>query len=341
MTTMRRVSEIAGVSKSTVSRALKNPEMVSKETRDRIYEAVREVGYKPNALAQHFNSGKSNTIVVLVTDITNAFYSRIIKGIELAAQPLGYSVLLGDACDDENRERMYADMLHTSRADGLILLHHRFPFDADWLQTGTTKPIVSVCIPPVEPYNYPHIVIDNFAASREVALHLIKLGHRKIAAIAGQDNGQITKDRLGGLKRVLQERGIAFNNDWFIQGEYSKASGENAVEQLMQQDDRPTALYCFNDDIAIGAMKKLRSLGLRVPEDVSVVGFDNSEFGEYVDPPLTTVNQPALEMGKRGMEVLFGLMNGHVVDDCAQYKPYELIIRNSTAIACENDKKSA
>lgn len=210
MSTMRRVSEIAGVSKSTVSRALKNPDMVSKETRDRIYQAVQEVGYKPNALAQHFNSGKSHTIVVLVTDITNAFYSRIIKGIELAAQPLGYAVLLGDASDDEHREQTYADMLHTSRVDGLILLHHRFPFDEQWLQSNTPRPIVSVCIPPVATYQYPHIVIDNFAASREVAMHLIKLGHTKIAAIAGQDSGQITSDRLGGLKRVLQEHGGVF-----------------------------------------------------------------------------------------------------------------------------------
>ena len=333
---MRRVSEMAGVSKSTVSRALKNPEMVSKETRDRIYDAVREVGYKPNALAQHFNSGKSNTIVVLVTDITNAFYSRIIKGIELAAQPLGYSVLLGDACDDENRESMYAEMLHTSRADGLILLHHRIPFDVEWLQSDKPRPIVSVCIPPVSPYQYPHIVIDNFAASREVAQHLIKLGHRKIAAIAGQDKGQITSDRLGGLKRVMQEHSITFNENWFIQGDYTKVAGEKAVELLMADiGERPTALFCFNDDIAIGAMKKLRRMGIRVPEDVSVVGFDNSEFCEYVEPPLTTVNQPALEMGKRGMEVLFGLMNGHAIDECAQYKPYELVLRGSTARAAK------
>lgn len=333
MTSMRSISDLVGVSKSTVSRALKNPDMVSKETRDKIFSAVKSLGYKPNALAQNFSSGKSYTIVVIVTDITNSFYSRIIKGIEQAAQPLGYSVLLGDSNDDVKREQAYANMLLTSRVDGLIHLHHRFPFEEDTIEQAKKLPMVSICIPPSGPFEFPHIVIDNFAASREVANHLISLGHSKIAAISGQDEGHVTKDRIGGLKRVLQENDIPFNEQWYIRSNYDKTAGEAAALKLLALKDRPTAIFCFNDDIAVGAIKAIKSLGLLVPEDISIVGFDNSEFGEYVDPPLTTVDQPAVDMGRRGMGILYNMMNNLPVADMAEYKPFKLLVRGSTAKA--------
>jgi len=331
MTNMRKISEMVGVSTATVSRALKTPEIVLPETREKILKAVEELGYKPNVLAKNFSSGKSLTIVVIVTDITNPFYSRIIKGIEQEAQRLGYSVLLGDTNDDVKREQAYADMLLTNRADGLIHLHHRFPFSEKDAARAKNMPMVSVCIPPSGPYQFPHIVIDNFAASREVANHLLALGHTKIAAISGQDEGHVTKDRIGGLKRVLQEHNIPFNEQWYIRSHYSKKGGERAVLELLAQEDKPTAIFCFNDDIAIGAIKAIKSQGLKVPEDISIVGFDNIEFCEYVDPPLTTVDQPAVDMGQRGMQVLYKLMNNEAVDELAEFKPFELLVRKSTA----------
>lgn len=331
MTNMRKVSEMVGVSTATVSRALKNPEMVLPETREKILKAVEALGYRPNVLAQNFNSGKSYTVVVIVTDITNPFYSRIIKGIEKEAQELGYSVLLGDTNDEVKREQAYADMLLSNRADGLIHLHHRFPFEEKNVERAKNIPMVSVCIPPTGPYEFPHIVIDNFAASREVAKHLLSLGHTKIAAISGQDEGNVTKDRFGGLKRVLQENNVPFNPEWYIRGNYSKQAGEQAALKLLEMKDKPTAMFCFNDDIAIGAIKAIKSVGLNVPQDISVVGFDNIDICEYVDPPLTTVDQPAVEMGRRGMQVLYSLMNNESVEEMAEYKPFKLLLRNSTA----------
>ena len=330
---MRTVSEMVGVSKATVSRALNNPEKVLPATRAKILQAIEESGYRPNEMARNFSSGKSFTVVVIVTDITNQFYSRIIKGIEHEAQKLGYSVLLGDTNDEVKREQAYAEMLLTNRADGLIHLHHRFPFSSQSTPKAKRIPMVSICIPPSGPYQFPHVVIDNFAASREVANHLLSLGHTKIAAISGQDEGQLTKDRMGGLKRVLQENGIPFRDDWYIKSLYSKSGGEEAALTLLEMEDRPTAMFCFNDDIAIGAMKAIKSHGLKVPEDISVVGFDNIEICEYLDPPLTTIDQPAVEMGARGMQILYRLMNDKPVDELAEFKPFKLLVRKSTAKA--------
>lgn len=333
MTSMRKISEMLGVSLSTVSRALTRPEMVLPETRDKILAAVETLGYRPNAIAQSFHSGKSFTIVVIVTDITNPFYSRIVKGIEIEAQKLGYSVLLGDTNDELKREQAYADMLLTNRADGLILLHHRFPFQERDIEKAKKLPMVSICIRPNGQDDFPHIIIDNYAASQDISRHLVALGHRKIGAISGQDKGHVTKERLGGLQQVLKEHDIDFKSQWFIEASYSKKAGEQAALALMSLDEPPTAIFCFNDDLAIGAIKAVKSLGLKVPEDVSIVGFDNIDICEYVDPPLTTVDQPAVEMGIRGMQMLYQQMQNEPLQNVVEFKPYELMIRNSTAKA--------
>lgn len=330
---MRRVSELAGVSTATVSRALKNPEMVLPETREKILKAVEDLGYRPNMLARSFYSGKTHTIVVIVTDLTNPFFARIVKGVEIVAQQLGYSVLLGDTNDNIERERVYAEMVLNNKADGLIQLDHVFPFDKKDTDIAKNVPMVSVCDAIDGPNDFPYITIDNFAASREVAKHLVSLGHKRIGAISGQEDSQVTIDRLGGLKRVLQEHGINFNEDWFIRGSYNKQSGEACATKLLEQEELPTAIFCFSDEIAIGAIKAIKRKGLRVPEDISVIGFDNIDICEYIDPPLTTVDQPAVEMGKRAMEVLYKLIQGEPIEHFAEYKPFQLLIRESTAKA--------
>ncbi|MFC3120604.1 LacI family DNA-binding transcriptional regulator [Agaribacter flavus] len=327
---MRKVSQMVGVSTATVSRALKNPEMVLPETRDKVLKAVEALGYRPNILAKNFSSGKTQTVVVIVTDLTNPFFSRIVQGVEEEAQKLGYSVLLGDTNDDINRERVYAEMVLNNRADGLIQLDHLFPFADKDKEIAKTVPMVSVCDAIDGDYAYPYITIDNFAASRDVAKHLISLGHTKIGAIAGRDDSHVTSDRLGGLMRVMQEHSIPFNQDWFMRGGYTKQCGKESMEKLLALADRPTAVYCFSDEIAIGAIKAIKNHGLRIPEDISIVGFDNVDICEYMDPSLTTVDQPAVDMGRRAMQILFQLINGEPIQSITEYKPYTLLVRDST-----------
>ncbi len=333
MTTMRKISQLVGVSTATVSRALKNPEMVLPETREKVLKAVETLGYRPNILAKNFSSGKTQTVVVIVTDLTNPFFSRIVQGVEEEAQKLGYSVLLGDTNDDINRERVYAEMVLNNRADGLIQLDHLFPFEDKDKEIAKTVPMVSVCDAIDGDYEYPYITIDNFAASRDVAKHLISLGHTKIGAIAGKDDSLVTSDRLGGLQRVLQEHNIPFNDDWFMRGGYTKQCGKESMEALLSMGEYPTAVYCFSDEIAIGAIKAIKDAGLRIPQDISIVGFDNIDICEYIDPPLTTVDQPAVEMGQRAMQILYQLINGDAIQHITEFKPYTLLVRDSTGLA--------
>lgn len=330
---MRKVSELAGVSTATVSRALKNPEMVFPDTRERILKAVDMLGYRPNMLARNFYSGKTETILVIVTDLTNPFFSGIIKGVEEVAQQLGYSVLLGDTDDDIKRERVYAEMVLSNRADGLIQLDHVFPFAKKDAELASKIPMVSVCDAIDGDHDFPYVTIDNSAASREVASHLVSLGHTKIGAISGQKDSRVTSERLGGLKRVLQENGLKFNDDWYIRGSYSKQSGQASAEELLQQEELPTAIFCFSDEIAIGAIKAIKSKGLRVPEDISVVGFDNIDVCEYIDPPLTTIDQPSVDMGRKAMQVLYQMIENKKIEHLIEYKPFKLIVRGSTGPA--------
>lgn len=328
MTNIKRVSEMAGVSTATVTRTLKNPELVRPVTREKVMRAVKESGYRPNWLASSVKSGKSNTLVVLVPNLVNPFFLRVIGGIEQAAQEAGYTVLLGDTQGKPEREHQYASMVLTARADGLIQLDHSFPFSPEDAELGEKAPMVSVC-DRVVGHKYPFIELDNFGASRAMAHYLMALGHRRIGVIAGQRSSQIYRDRCGGLVRALEEEDITFDDELLVGGAYCYANGEASIRQLMSLSQPPTAVVCFNDDIAIGAIREAKAMGLSVPGDVSITGFDNIQVSPYIDPPLTTIDQPALEMGRRSVEVLINVIEGNIPSRLREILPYQLIVRGS------------
>jgi LacI family repressor for deo operon, udp, cdd, tsx, nupC, and nupG len=304
MSTIKKVCQLAGVSTATVSRALKNPDMVNVKTRERIFKAIAESGYRPNVLASSVKTGRSNSLVVLVPNLSNPFFLKIIQGIEQAAQESGYSVLLGDTQGDPKREHEYAGMVLSNRADGLIHLDHSFPFSKNDKQLAEKVPMVSVCERIVSDKKFPVVEIDNYSACRALANHLSSYGHKRFGVITGQKESQIYRDRLAGIKSVLFEDDISLDDSLIVGGEYSFEAGEAGAKTLLNNPCRPTAIFCFNDDIAIGAIHEIKKHGLRVPEDISVVGFDNIKVSAYVDPPLTTIDQPAYEMGRKAVEVV-------------------------------------
>jgi len=304
MSTIKQVCLLAGVSTATVSRALKNPDMVNEKTRERIFKAIAEAGYRPNVLASSIKTGRSNSLVVLVPNLSNPFFLKIIQGIEQAAQEMGYSVLLGDTQGDAKREHEYAGMVLSNRADGLIHLDHSFPFSKNDEALALNVPMVSVCERIVSEKKYPVVELDNYSACRALANHLTSYGHRKFGVIAGQKESQIYRDRLAGIESVLKEEGIILEDGLIVGGEYSIEAGEIGARELLSHPNKPTAIFCFNDDIAIGAIHEVKKHGLRVPEDISIVGFDNIKVSAYIDPPLTTIDQPAYEMGRKAVEVV-------------------------------------
>jgi LacI family transcriptional regulator, repressor for deo operon, udp, cdd, tsx, nupC, and nupG len=331
MTSIKDVAKMAGVSTATVSRTLSEPDSVSKKTRSKVLEAVKKSGYVANALGRSLRTQRSDTVVVLVPDISNPFFSNIIQGIESEAKSKGYRIVLGDTQMDRERERSYADMVKQRQADGIILLGASIPFDVD-PQTKTADPSWPPMVMGCEylDIDLPTVRIDNVSAAFDATAHLIDLGHKKIAYINGPKDSPLSIDRLRGFHQALEQAGIESRADWIAQGSYSLQSGVDAMQGLLS-GDAPSAVFCANDEMAIGALKAAKQMALRVPDDISIVGFDDIRFADYCDPPLTTIHQPRADIGRSVMKVMCQLLSGEVLDQQDVVLPHALVIRQSTS----------
>ena len=330
MTNIREVSKVAGVSVATVSRTMRHPDRVRKKTREKVLAAIEAVGYRPNMMARNFRAKKSFAVVVLVPNIANPFFSRVIRGIEQGAQQEGYAVLLGDTQGLKEREAEYISLVSSRQADGVIQLSANVDGVLDILDTANGPvPLVNACECAVNP-QCPTVRIDNVAAALKAMEHLISLGHERIGIVLGPGDSPLTIDRLKGYKLALKEHKLPFDKRLVVSGDFSLRSGRRAVTSLSSVNNPPTAIFCCNDEMAIGAMRRIKRSGFRVPEDVSIVGFDDIEFASYVDPPLTTISQPTEELGKMAFSVLLDLLEGRTPEQTDFVLPTELIVRDST-----------
>lgn len=332
MSNIRKVAELAGVSVATVSRALKKPGVVSNETREKVLAAVKQAGYKPNLMAVQFRSRKSRNIVVLVPTVANLFFARVISGIQDTARKKDYAVLLCNTLGNAQLEEAYAGMVHTFQADGLIQLRAHNPFKVGDFPAGVVTPMVNAC-EILDNASCPTVGLDNRAAARAMTEHLIRLGHKRIAMIKGPRRSPLTRDRLAGYKDALQAAGILFDEDLLSSGDFTLQSGRKAAGVLISRDAPPTAIFCENDEMAIGAIQRIKQSGLRVPEDVSVAGFDDIAFASFCDPPLTTVAQPAEEFGSTAVSLLIDLLEDRIRKVPHITLPFELVVRASTGPA--------
>ena len=330
--TIYEVARRAGVSTATVSRVLSRPDVVAPETRSRVLRAVDRLGYTPNSTAANLRMLRSRKLLVTVPDISNSFFSLILQGIEDAAQREGYAVLLGDAQHDEEREERYALMLKRKEADGLIFLGHRLPKEAEAL----VRAMAPRCAPVVNGCEFnprlgvPSVHIDNAKAASEAMAHLYQLGHRRIGVITGPLVSPLSRDRLRGAKsRAKKER--AEQDLTVMQADFSIESGVAATEDLLSRTPMPTAIFSFSDEMAIGVINVARSRGLRVPADLSVVGFDDIRFARYLDPPLTTIAQPKREIGEGTVRLLLEILGGAIKPPASVTLPHTLVIRATTA----------
>ncbi|MFT7558545.1 MAG: LacI family repressor for deo operon, udp, cdd, tsx, nupC, and nupG [Flavobacteriales bacterium] len=331
MTSIRKVSRVAGVSVATVSRTMRHPDQVKEETRKKVLDAVEAVGYRPNMMSRNFRAKKSFAILVLVPNIANPFFSRVIRGIEHVAQQKGYAVLLGDTQGLMEREHEYVSLVTSRQADGIIQLSPNIAGILDAIgSVETPVPIVNAC----ECSNdalCPTVRIDNQGAARLAVQHLVDSGHKRIGVILGPKESPLTRDRLVGYKHVLNENNISFEAELTVSGDFTLASGGRAVAILQDLKKPPTAIFCCNDEMAMGAMHQIKKTGKFVPGDISIVGFDDIEFVTYTDPPLTTIAQPAEELGEVAFSVLLDLLEGRVPEKQDYVLPSQLIVRESTA----------
>jgi LacI family transcriptional regulator, repressor for deo operon, udp, cdd, tsx, nupC, and nupG len=329
MTTIRDVAAAAGVSRATAARVLANPELVAQTTRERVLQVVEELGYIRNSLAASLRTTRTGRIIVTVPDISNPFFSRIIRGVEEAAQEAGYAVLLGDTRNEREREEQYAEMLNRKEADGIIFLGHRLPNNLVKLleRDGSRAPIVNGCeFTPSLGVSSAHI--DNETAAYDVIESLHTMGHRDITLVIGPDESPLTRDRLIGARRAAQDRGIA-DRLTVEQGDFSMESGRRAGNRIFSLAKRPTAIFCFSDEMAIGTLAAARSAQITCPDMVSIVGFDDIQIARFVEPPLTTVRQPMADIGRRTVELLLDILRGKQEAPVSATLPYRLIIRQS------------
>jgi LacI family transcriptional regulator, repressor for deo operon, udp, cdd, tsx, nupC, and nupG len=328
------VAKRAGVSTATVSRVLSQPDVVAPATRRRVLQAVERLGYEPNASAKHLRTLRTGKLLVTVPDISNPFFALILQGIEETAARAGYAVLVGDTQHDDKREDRYASMLKRKEADGLIFLGHRLAKEA----AGLVRASAPRCAPVVNGCEFspalgvPSVHIDNATAAAEAMDHLYRLGHRRIGIVTGPLVSPLSVDRLrGATARAKAER--AERQLVVVNGDFSIASGVFAAERLLGRKDPPTAIFCFNDEMAIGVMEVARTRGVKMPDRLSLVGFDDIRFSRYLNPALTTIAQPMREIGEGTVKLLLEILSGATVGPESVTLPHQLVVRASTGPA--------
>ena len=332
MANIYEVAKRAGVSTATVSRVLSNAAVVAPDTKKRVLAAVERLGYVPNAAAKNLRMLRTRKLLVTLPDISRPLFSLILQGIEESANREGYSVLLGDTQYDQGREERYAAMLYQKEADGLIFLGRKLSKGVESFVRSvrdSRAPVVNA-LGFVPQLGIPSVQIDNAAAGVDAMEHLYRLGHRKIGIVTGPALSFVSAERVrGAMARAKKQR--VDRHVIVMHGDFSVESGVVAGERLLGRKDPPTAIFCCNDEMAMGVLHTARHRKLHVPDDLSVVGVDDIRYARFFEPPLTTVSQPMREMGEHSVRVLLGILNsGEKPPECVRL-PHTLVVRASTA----------
>ena len=329
--TIYDVAREASVSMATVSRVVNNNPNVKPQTRKKVFEAIERLGYRPNAVARGLASKKTTTVGVVIPDISNAIFAEVARGIEDIANMYHYNIILCNADKKKDKEIRVINTLLEKQVDGLLFMGGAVTEDHIQAFKTSSVPIV-LCATTEEGDTYPSVDIDHIGAAEDAVSTLIQNGHRQIAMISGtlQDpsNGYA---RFQGYKNALEKAGIAFNDELVRIGNYRYESGMEVTQHFLGLQDKPTAIFAANDEMAIGAIHAVQDKGLRVPEDVSIISVDNVRMASMVRPLLSTVAQPMYDIGAVSMRLLTKLMKKEAVANSRVILPHEVILRQSVA----------
>ena len=330
MVTIKDVAKHANVSITTVSRVLNQTEhAVNSETRERVLKAIKELGFYPNAMARGLHLKETKTIGLIVQDISNPYYPSIVRGVEDAAQELGYTVILANAYRSRERTTNYLNVFREKRVDGIIFTGGGAVKDATEENFFERNPVSTVVIGKSCNAKMPSVQVNNVQASREACEHLIRLGHRQIVTVTGPEDSTTVVDRLEGYRQALTAHGIAYRDEFVLRCNFEFDEGYKAVEKFLDvSNDKVTAIFAQNDMMAIGIMKALKEKGLKIPEDVAVIGFDNIPLASFVTPMLSTVAVPIYELGRTAMRIMSDLQSGHEISRITTL-PTKLLLRQS------------
>lgn len=308
--TIHDVARVAGMSIATVSRAFNNPDLLSPDARAAIDHAVQVLNYRPHVAARRLRGSRTNLILVVVPSL-NPYFLDIFAGAEAAARAAGYGVLVGHSERDPARERDYIEQVAAGRADGLILVTTACGYDAEDI---SRMPPTVIALDVSEDTDLPKVQIDHVQAAEMITNYLIDQGHRRIAHILGAPGSSLTMHRRDGFERALARRGLPVDPALILPGDFTVEGGAAAGAAIVAMADPPTAVFAANDQTALGALQQFRSLGWRVPEDISVVGFDDGRLAAVASPALSTVHVPTHQIGFRAIEQLMLLLSSQPIE---------------------------
>lgn len=324
------IAKLAGVSKATVSMVLnKKDKNISEETKNKILNIKKELNYIPNSIARSLNTKKSGTIGIIIPDITNPYFSEIARAIEDAANSFGYNVMLCNSDNDIKKEEKYVELMISKLVDGVI-----------FAVGGGTGNSIGV----LKDNNIPFVLIDRYVEEyedlygilclneegvKEGVEYLYSIGRRKIVFVTGSSGLVISRQRLDGYKSVMKKYNI-YDNKYVYESNFSLEGGKKVTEKILNELKDIDAIFYSNDFMAIGGMKAIMGRGYKIPQDISIMGFDNIDISEYIEPSLTTISQPIYEMGRESCRLLMDLINDECIKDKFVYFKPKLIIRETT-----------
>jgi LacI family transcriptional regulator len=326
MPTLHDVAKAARVSIATVSATINQSAYVSPELQERVRKAIAEIGYHPDGIARSLKKRSTQTLGLIISDITNPFFTALVRGIEDAANARGYALILCNTDEHLEKEREYVRLLRSRRVDGMIMApagsvedYHRFG-----LEVSTPFVFIDRKIPTVPA---DAVVVNNLGGAHQVVEYLLRLGHRRIGAITGLPHISTTHERIQGYRQALESAGLSVDPELLRGGNSRLEGGYQAGLALLALPRRPTAIFATNNVMAIGLMRVIAERGLRCPEDLSVACFDDFEWASVFHPRLTTVAQPTYDMGVKAAEVLFARLDGTLTGD-----PQEVVLSPSLVI---------
>lgn len=309
MPTIQDVSKLAQVSTATVSRVINQKSGVSRSTINRVMAAMKALNFQPNAFAQSLATNRSNAIGVVMCQLYSIYFGQVLRGIEEIVAGSGRHLIASSGHISVDQERSAIDFLLSRRCDGMIIHSEALP-DEELLELSNKLPIV-LLNRYVEELANTSVYLDNERGGAMATEFLIKKGHQRIACISGSLNTYDGRTRLSGYRLALEQAGLPFDPALVLEGDFEVKGGYKATQRLLKRAIEFSALFVGNDDMAVGAKSAILEAGLRIPEDISLIGFDNHPFAEFLYPKLTTVEQPALDMGHEAARLLIQSLNGN------------------------------
>ncbi len=330
MATIKDVAKRAGVSVATVSHVINGTRPVSPETAAKVWKAIKELDYHPNAVARSLRTRTTHVIGVVVSDITNPFFATLVRGAEDAAIEAGYSLIVCNSDEDLRKEDLYVNLLKRRRMDGLLIAPVRdgaSPAVRELAKSGMPFVFIDRRAKGIDADT---VLSDNVGGAYLATKHLLDRGHRRIGIILGIMGSTTSEERFLGYRKALEDAGLPLQEELVGYGGYRVSGGEEATLQFLSLPQPPTAIFSTNNLMTLGVLRALFTSGVRIPTGMAVVGFDDLEWAEMAQPPLTVITQRPYEMGRKAVELLLERLKGYKGPAREVRLPVELVVRGST-----------